>query len=75
MVGRPASTVHNGIGAIPTSVKQIDVSNRLVVEAPGVDLSPYNKHLVGAVLDVRMPPSLISVFKPTPSVLTSLSSH
>lgn len=54
MVDRPASTVHNGIGAVPTSMKQIGIANNMIIEAPGVDLSPYNKILVGAVLDVRL---------------------
>lgn len=65
MVDRPASTVRNGIGAVPTSMKQLGISNNLIIEAPGVDLSPYNKILVGAVLDVRLPPKLSSIHKST----------
>ncbi|KAK3497213.1 uncharacterized protein B0T23DRAFT_426348 [Neurospora hispaniola] len=52
MVDKPASTVRNEIGAVPTSMQQLAVSNTLILEAPGVDLTPYNKILVGAVLDL-----------------------
>nr|CAE76355.1 conserved hypothetical protein [Neurospora crassa] len=33
-------------------MQQLAVSNTLILEAPGVDLTPYNKILVGAVLDL-----------------------
>ncbi|EGZ77038.1 hypothetical protein NEUTE2DRAFT_78059 [Neurospora tetrasperma FGSC 2509] len=33
-------------------MQQLTVSNTLILEAPGVDLTPYNKILVGAVLDL-----------------------
>lgn len=56
MVDKPASTVRNEIGAVPTSMQQLAISNTLILEAPSVDLTPYNKILVGAVLDVSLPP-------------------
>ncbi|KAK1780618.1 hypothetical protein QBC45DRAFT_323097 [Copromyces sp. CBS 386.78] len=76
MADRPASTVHNGIGAVPTSMKQIGVANHLIIEAPGVELSPYNKMLVGAVLDLfEGKPSLkhLSLWNPDATFIDPLT--